>query len=164
MKVPTSAKLSLESLRDSRPLLKNPGRNGILILFSFGLAVLCCAVSLAQEKAADPTKELSLSALGYRGLSPMSRFTTQHDLTINFLDSDHILFTYNPKKLIDRHSECPPSHKDHIIQADVLDLSSRKVIREKSWYVHDEHAYLWPLGQGRFLLRILNSLYELDSN
>src|ERR1041385_6496014 len=76
MKVPTSAKLSLESLRDSRPLLKNPGRNGILILFTFGLAVLCCAVSLAQEKAADPTKELSLSALGYRGLSPMSRFTT----------------------------------------------------------------------------------------
>lgn len=114
--------------------------------------------------ADKPSQQISLTAFGYKGLSPLSRFTTQNDLTINFLDNDHVLFTYNPKKIVARRPECPASHKDHSIQAGVLDLASGKLIREASWYMHDEHRYLWPLGQGHFLLRILNSLYELDSN
>ncbi len=116
------------------------------------------------DGAEKPSQQISLTTFGYSGLSPLSRFTTQNDLTINFMDDDHVLLTYNPKKLVERRPECPPSHKDHLIQAEVLDLSSGKLIREASWYLHDEHRYLWPLGQGHFLLRILNSLYELDGN
>ena len=121
----------------------------------------CSADDDGPSKA---SKEISLKPFGYEGLSPMSRFTTQHDLTISFIDDSHLLLTYNPKKLIERHPGCPPSHKDHMIEAQVLDLSSGQVVRRATWYVHDEHGYLWPLGQGHFLLRILNSLYVLDSN
>jgi VWFA-related protein len=133
----------------------------------FVLASTICAgqtTAVSVDEPAKPSKEISLTAFGYRGLSPLSRFTTQHDLTINFLDDDHVLLTYNPKRLIERHPECPPSHKDHMIEAKVLDLSSGKMVRQASWYVHDEHGYLWPLAQGHFLLRILNSLYLLDES
>src|SRR5438874_8122748 len=138
------------------------------------LGLLLCALALFlltnrncsadDDGPSKASKEISLKNFGYEGLAPMARFTTQHDLTINFIDDNHLLLTYNPKKLIERHPECPPSHKDHMIEAQVLDLSSGNVVREASWYVHDEHGYLWPLGQGHFVLRILNSLYMLDRN
>jgi len=138
-------------------------------LFSIAAAfasMICGVQAYADdlEKPAKPTQEISLAAFGYKGLSTLSRFTRQHDLTIHFIDDSHLLLTYNPKKLIERHPECPPSHKDHIVEARVLDITSGKLVREASWYVHDERGYLWPLGQGHFLLRILNNLYVLDGD
>jgi VWFA-related protein len=142
-------------------------RASLLVVVASVILLMICgmqAQASATELSSNPSKEISLAPFGYRGLPPLSRFTTQHDLTIHFIDDEHILLTYNPKKLIERRPECPPSHKDHMIEAKVLDVDSGKLVREASWYVHDEHGYLWPLGQGRFLLRILNSLYVLDSN
>jgi VWFA-related protein len=136
-----------------------------LIAAAFG-SMICGAHAIADdlEKPAKPSQEISLAAFGYRGLSPLSRFTRQHDVTIHFIDDSHLLLTYNPKKLIERHPECPPSHKDHMVEARLLDITSGRLVREASWYVHDERGYLWPLGQRRFLLRILNNLYILDGN
>ena len=93
----------------------------------------------------------------------MDRFTSRANATVHFLDRDHILFTFNAKKLMRRLPECPPTHHDRIIHAAVLEVSSGKLVKEKDWYVHDYRPYLWELAPGRFLLRRLNSLYELDS-
>src|SRR5437667_8017455 len=59
------------------------------------LSLLLCALAFflfaSRNCSADDdgpskaSKEISLKDFGYEGLSPMSRFTTQHDLTINSL-------------------------------------------------------------------------------
>jgi VWFA-related protein len=37
-------------------------------------------------------------------------------------------------------------------------------LKEADWYLHDLRRYVWPLGNGRVLLRRLNQLYEVNAN
>ena len=134
----------------------------IVSLFALGLT--------AQESrppaatAPVPSQRLDLSSAGYKELSAMARRSDKVNFTINFLDRDRVLLTYNPKKMITRRPECPPTHDDHLIHAAVLDAASGKILHSTDWYLHDGWRYLWPLSGGEFLLRRLNSLYEIDSN
>lgn len=133
----------------------------------FLLAFSASAFSRGAEvdaAVAKPTTEIDLSAWGFRGLPSLERFTLRGNVTVNFLDSNRLLITFDARKLMRRLPECPPTHQDRIIHAEVFDLASSKVIKESEWYVHDKRRYLWPLTPGRFVLRKLNSLYELDSD
>ncbi|HKW18466.1 MAG TPA: VWA domain-containing protein [Terriglobales bacterium] len=94
----------------------------------------------------------------------MARRADKVNFTLDFIDSGHLLLTYNPKKMIVRLPECPPTHDDHYIHAAILEIDTGKVLSSVDWYLHDGRRYLWPLGSGKFLLRKLNSLYLLDSN
>jgi hypothetical protein len=38
---------------------------------------------------ARPTKEIDMSAWGFRGLPPLERFTFRSNVTVNFLDDNH---------------------------------------------------------------------------
>jgi VWFA-related protein len=107
--------------------------------------------------------QINLSAAGYHGLSRMARLTDEAELSLNFVDRDHVLITFNPKKLFTRLSDCPPGHADRLVHAAVLELPTGKIVKETDWYLHDHRRYLWPLGSGKFLLRKLNSLYVFDS-
>src|SRR5262249_22422674 len=105
-----------------------------------------------------------LSVAGYKELSAMARRSEVANFTLDFLDRDHILLTYNPKKMIRRLPECPPTHEDHFIHAAVLHVPTGKVLHNVDWYLHDGRRYLWRLGSGKFLLRRLNSLYQIDAD
>jgi len=109
-------------------------------------------------------RQIDLTKLGYQGLSAEGRMMTTANVTINYVDGQHLLFTFNPKKLFTRDPACPPSHQDRMIQAQVMEVATGKVVHQASWYLHDERRYLWPLGDGHFLLRKLNSLYDVDSD
>src|SRR5450432_1978715 len=161
----------------SAPLLNFGGRNlsrtaGVMTrgaLASCALILGCAALALASPQTtpvddSEPTRQIDLAKLGYQGLSEEGRLMTTANVTVNFVDDNHVLFTFNPKKLFQRDPACPPSHKDRIIQAQVIDLGTGKVVHEASWYLHDEHRYLWTLGEGHFLLRKLNSLYVVDQD
>jgi VWFA-related protein len=93
----------------------------------------------------------------------MARLTDEFGVSLNFVDRDHVLITFNPKKLLTRLADCPPSHADRLMHAAVLEVPSGKVVKETDWYLHDRRRYLWPLSSGGFLLRKLNSLYLVDS-
>jgi VWFA-related protein len=110
----------------------------------------------------EPVSKIALAPLGYQGLATVARLTEQANVTVNFVDDDHVLFTFDPKKLVKRLPECPPWHQDRIVQAEIFQVSTGKVTKQASWYLHDQQRYLWSLGSGKFLLRKLNSLYELD--
>jgi VWFA-related protein len=112
----------------------------------------------------QPQAQIDLAAAGYRGLSANARLARQSNLSLDFLDSTHILLTFNPKKMFTRLPDCPPNHDDRIIHAVILELPSGHIVKEADWYLHDHQRYLWPLGSGRMLLRKLNSLYLLDSD
>jgi VWFA-related protein len=118
----------------------------------------------ATRSLAEPAAEINLSAIGYRGFAGMARLASQANLSLDFLDSTHVLVTFNAKKLLQRLPDCPPTHQDRLLHAAILELPSGKVVKQTDWYLHDNRRYLWSLGSGRFLLRKLNTLYVVDSS
>ena len=94
----------------------------------------------------------------------MTRRSGASNLSVDFVDRDHILFTFNQKKLFARHPDCPPTHDDRLIHAVIFEISSGKLLKQTDWYLHDSRRYLWTLGSGRILLKKLNSLYIVDAD
>jgi VWFA-related protein len=139
-------------------------------LFAFlGLVVLVCLAeskaAVGQVKPAPPSSQVNLSAFGYLGLSSLNRFTERFNLSLNFIDSDHLLFTFNAHSaqvLLERHPDCGPTNSCHQIRAIVIDLRNNGVTAEADWYLYDYRRYLWSLGNGRFLLRRSNSFFLVD--
>ena len=117
-----------------------------------------------NEATATPAAKIDLLPLGYGGLSAGARQSGGANLSVDFLASNHVLVTFNPKKLFKRLPECPSSHADRLVHAVVVAVPGGEVVKEKDWYLHDSRRYLWRLGDGRVLLRRLNKLYEVDSN
>lgn len=105
-----------------------------------------------------------MSVLGYHGASRSDRLLEDEpNVSLNFVDTNHLLLTFNPRKLFQRLPGCPPEHQDRLVHAVVLEVPGGKVVHEADWYLHDRRRYLWPLGPGKFLLRKLNDLYLVDS-
>jgi VWFA-related protein len=141
--------------------------------FLFVPALLLCSANFSplraqsSSKAPDvkPSTSIDLSTLGYRVPSRLDRLTEDEPaVSLDFVDADHVLLTFNRKKLWQRLPGCPPEHDDRIMHAVILELPSGNVQAESDWYLHDRRRYLWPLGPGKFLLRKLNDLYEIDSS
>ena len=140
----------------------NPAVLLALIFSSLALATALPPISPRPE-APTPARLLDLSSVGYQDLSAMARRSGAANLSLNFLDNDHVLFTFNPKRLFERLADCPPTHDDRLVHAAAFEISSGKLLKETNWYLHDSRRYLWPLGSGRVLLRRLNSFYAVDS-
>ena len=118
----------------------------------------------AAASANSPAAQIDLAKLGYTGLSAAARQAGGANLSVDFLDADHVLVTFNPKKLFKRLPECPSSHADRQVHAMVIAVPGGAVVKEADWYLHDSRRYAWRLGDGHVLLRRLNKLYEVDSN
>jgi VWFA-related protein len=132
----------------------------LLMFLGPGATVLSCdEIALPQ-----PSARIGLLPLGYIGLSAGARQSGASNLSVDFLDSHHVLLTFNPKRLFKRSPDCPITHADRLIHAVVLEVPSGKVVKEADWYVHDLRRYAWNLGSGRLLLRRLNRLYEVNTN
>ncbi len=111
-----------------------------------------------------PSAVIDIASVGYPQLSRTERLGGDANETLDFVDETHVLLTFNPKTLFQRHPDCPPSHDDRMIHAVVLEIATGKVVHEADWYLHDHRRYLWPLGAGQFLLRRLNGLYLIDAS
>lgn len=132
------------------------------------LTVLCMCLATGTRAATDSTEatpegRIDLGAIGYVGLSAGARQSGASNASVDFLDEQHVLLTFNPKKLFKRLPDCPPSHADRLIHAVVMEVPSGKIVREADWYLHDLRRYVWNLGNGRVLLRRLNRLYEVNA-
>jgi len=101
---------------------------------------------------------LPLADLGYPGVSPAFLSTGGSMLTVHFADNDHLLVTYSLRGLIPRMPDDRPGDEDRMVAAELVDLSSHKVVAHTEWRMHDHGRYLWNLGNGRFLLRVQDSL------
>jgi len=133
------------------------------------LTLTCLDLGAEQQNVvkvapAQPIAQIELAHLGYHGLSAAARELGDANVSLDLLDANHVLLTFNPKKLFNRLPDCPPSHRDRLVHAEVLEVPSGRLLKETDWYLHDSRRYLWPLGSGRVLLRRLNTLYEVDAN
>ncbi len=117
-----------------------------------------------SESNTPPSVVIDLSAIGYREPSTRERLVDDVNGSLDFIDDNHVLLTFDRNELLQRDPKCPSDHDDRLMHAVVLEIPSGKIITETDWYLHDRRRYVWPLGEGEFLLRRLNTLYLVDSS
>jgi len=131
-----------------------------------GLAMLAVLAPLASSaSAADkqpiPSVRISLAKLGFPGVSAGFLAVGASALTVNFVDDEHLLVTFGMRGLVKRVAGDPDTHEDREVAAELVEIPSGKIEARTEWHMHDHGRYLWPIGHGRFMLRIGGSLSTL---
>jgi hypothetical protein len=85
--------------------------------------------------------------------------------SLDFLDQEHLLFTFRIPALMHRESRSQPDASDERrIRAVVLRLPQGTVESETIWTVHDRARYLYMLDNGQYLLRDRDTLFLGDAS
>ncbi len=111
----------------------------------------------AGPEAGQPLR-IPLEPMGFQSLLPEFLLAGASSLTVDFVDNDHLLVTFNTRHLMKRERDEQPGDEDRMIAAALVELPSGKVLARTEWRVHDRLQYLWNLGRGRFLLRVRDQL------
>ena len=129
------------------------------------LLLICGAPLQAAPKGgaiATPEHRIPLANLGYRAVTQPIIVREGYTMsTVDLIDDEHVLVTFNARKLIPRLPEDSEGDQDRLIKAVVLHLPDGKVVHETEWRTHDRGQYLWPMGRGYFLLRLRNTLFRI---
>jgi hypothetical protein len=129
--------------------------------------VLCATLCLGEHPPAAPAEpqpavRIAVAPLGY--MPPGAFYLTYRlsSASLGFFDDDHLLFTFRMGGLLRRLPSDRDGDEDQQIRAVVLDVKTGKVVRQTEWRMHDRLQYVWPFPEGKFLVRIRNSLYLTD--
>lgn len=106
----------------------------------------------------DPQFRISLDELGFQPLSADFLAAGSPMLTVDFVDNDDLLVTFETKRLMKREENPPAGDDDRMIDAFLLNLPWDKVLAHTEWRVHDRYRYLWKLSNGNFMLRLRDRL------
>jgi hypothetical protein len=111
-----------------------------------------------------PVQRIEVAPLGY--VPPGAFYLTYRlsSATLHFIDDDHLLFTFRIGGLLRRLPSDRDGDDDQQIRAVVLDAHTGKVIRETEWRMHDRAQYLWPFPDGKFVVRVRDTLYLTDDS
>ena len=142
----------------------------IRMLLAFSVSVLLVLPVFAGEKKKpappDPVADLRIpvTPLGY--IAPSSFYLTSRlsSVSLDFLDDQHLLFTFHLPGLMKRLPDERSQDEDQVIRAVVLELPDGKVVAKADWRMHDRSRYLWWLGNGRILVRQRNDLLLTDKS
>lgn len=136
---------------------------GVLAALLAACGVAGAATKSGQLAEVAPTVRIPANELGY--VAPSSAYLgLRYALTtVDFIDKDHLLFTYHVRRLMQRIPGDDASDHDQMIHAEVVDIASGKVTHEADWRMHDRDQYLWALNDGQFLVRQKHSLFLTNS-
>lgn len=118
---------------------------------------------LPEKPNVPPFATIPLGPLHFAAPNPVyigHRFTMA---SLDFLDENHLLFTFRVPGLIRRTPGDEGDNDEHNIRAVVLSIPSRAVEAQVTWVLHGRDRYIWPLKGGRFLLRDGNVLSMGDA-
>jgi hypothetical protein len=144
--------MPVPSIIFASPCQRKPSYGLLLIL------LLGFVTNGAQARGPDPAERIPLEPIGFQAPQTQFMLAGSSMMTVDFVDANHLLLTYNAKRLLKRLADCPPGDQDRFVEAVLLELPSGKVLARTLWRTHDHGQYLWNLGRGRFLLRIRNTL------
>lgn len=136
-----------------------------LLLWPGGLRAGSHPDKHAKAKDAEqPGKPLTIPVepLGFGIIPPHFVSPLASMFTVNFVDETHLLFTFTARTLLKRLPDATADDEDRNVAALLLELPSGKVIARTEWRTRDQDRYLWPLGDGRFLLRVRSRFSLLD--
>jgi hypothetical protein len=114
---------------------------------------------LPAKPSQPPAFSVPVEALGFAAPGPLYLGQQNSLVSLDFLDEDHLLFTFRVPGLMRREEGASDARR---IRAVVLELPSGTVGAEALWTVHDRARYLWMLKDGRFLLRDRENLESGD--
>ena len=126
-----------------------------LLLLSFCFP--CCAFAAKSHTPVanpiPPAIGIPVGGLGYEPPGDLPAFYFHAMVSVDFIDENRLLFTFEKKGLLTRGKPCPSGKIQRMVHAVVLDLPSGKVETQADWNLYDFDDYLWNLGNGQFLLR-----------
>lgn len=135
----------------------------------------CCLLGLPLSPAVSPAAEvpkatqkpsftIPLDPFGYRRPGDVYLSMRYSLVSLDFLDANHLLFTFQKKALLTREANPHPGDDDQLIHAAVVEIPSGNEVASADWRMHDHDRYLWPLGNGTFLVRQANVVYRTNSS
>lgn len=113
-------------------------------------------------KPGDPYLSFPLDRLGFDPVQPRLLVGPATYYTLNFVDSSHVLLTFNSHGLIPRVVDGTSQEDDRLITALLIALPSGEILARTAWHTRDKAQYLWPLSHGLFLVRIRSRLNVID--
>jgi len=116
------------------------------------------------EVAPVPAARIAVAPLGFLPPSPAYLHLRLSWASLNFIDKNHLLFTFHVNQLLQRSPEDMAGGNDQMIRADVLDIATGKVLQTAEWRMFDRGRYIWGLRDGKFVVRRRNALYLMDSS
>jgi hypothetical protein len=111
-----------------------------------------------------PEERILVAPLGYRPPGSLYMLSGKTFSSLDFIDADHLLFTFRLPRLMRREESPGRSDNDQVIQAVTLSLPGGSVLATSEWRMHDRSRYLWPLGDGKFLVRQRNTYALTDDS
>ena len=109
-----------------------------------------------------PAFSIPVEPLGFFAPGAIYQGQRESLASLDFLDEDHLLFTFHAPGLIRREGN-PNIHGDERqIRAVAIALPQGTVTAEALWTLHDRGRYLWMLHDGHFLLRSQSDLQVGD--
>ncbi len=119
-------------------------------------------VTAERPQGPQPAERIVVEPLGFVPPSAFYKSYRVPSATLDFLDADHLLFTFHIAKLMHREKDDPPEDQDQQVRALVLSVPGGRVESEGTWRLHDHGPYVWPLRDGFFLMRQRNTLFVGD--
>jgi hypothetical protein len=115
-----------------------------------------------KNKPGDKPVLIPLDPLGFTVISPLFVSPLATNFSLHFVDENHLLLTYTARTLLARLPDSREDDDDRNVAALLLELPSGKVLAQTQWRTRDRDRFLWPLGHGRFLLRVRSRLSVID--
>lgn len=134
------------------PVPSHPARRAIALL------ALTLSATAFAARGPQPDITIPLNTLAFQNPTQEFMLAGSSMLTLDFLDSQHLLLTFEDHSLLKRIPGDPPTDQDRNVRALLLELPAGRVLARTEWRLHDRGQYLWNLGHGRFLLRIRDTL------
>lgn len=111
-----------------------------------------------EHRASQPAAfSIPVEPLGFFAPGAIYQGQRESLVSLDFLDEDHLLFTFHAPGLMRRQGNASMG-SERQIRAIVLALPTGTVNAEALWTLHDRGRYLWMLNDGHFLLRDRNDL------
>lgn len=137
-------------------------RSLIAVTLAFAASAAWAGSGPKPAKAGDPAVSISLESLGFLTVPQAQLLGGATMYTVHFVDSTHILLTFNSHGLIPRLNDGTSQADDRLITGLLVALPRGEVLARTTWHARDREQYLWPLSHGLFLLRIRSRLMVID--
>ncbi len=141
-------------------------RNGWWVALMLACTTLAAAATKRPSTAPVPEISIPVEPLGYRPPGQLYLVARTSSSSLNFLDSTHVLLTFRESRLLERDQH-EPGHEtgsDQSIRALVLELPGGNVTASADWRMHDRGRYLWPLQNGKVLVREMDRFFVTDAS
>lgn len=129
-------------------------------------AMALCAPGIAasrdRQALPQPSMRIPVEPMGYRPPGHLYLLARYSSSSLDFLDEKHLLLTFRSPRLLKRQQGS--DGLDQVVHAAVLEIPEGRVVAEDEWLLHDRDRYVWPLGDGKAMIRIGDRLYETGPN